>query len=138
MNILFKIGGVLDYHCSQWTRWHDFKFCTRLIAFPIALIHLGKVWIQIFSLIDIGQEGRVFINGLGDLGSIPGCVIPKTLKMVLDASLLNIQQCKVRIKGKVEQSKEWNSALPYTSVSLLLKKERSRSPSTTGANFAYL
>ena len=29
-------------------------------------------------------------------------VIPKTLKMVLETSLLNIQQYKVRIKGKVE------------------------------------
>ena len=28
----------------------------------------------------------VFANGTGDLGSIPGCVIPKTLKMVLDTS----------------------------------------------------
>ena len=30
----------------------------------------------------------------------------KTQKMVLDASLLNTQQYKVRIKGKVEQSRE--------------------------------
>ena len=36
--------------------------------------------------------------------------------MVLDASLLNIQDYKVRIKGKVEQSKERNSALTYTLV----------------------
>ena len=43
---------------------------------------------------------RVFANGPGDLGSIPGRVIPKTLKMVLDTSLLNTQQYKVRIKGK--------------------------------------
>ena len=49
-------------------------------------------------------------------GSIPGCVIPKTLKMVLDTSLLNTQQYKVRIEGKVEQSREESSALPYTSV----------------------
>ena len=40
------------------------------------------------------------------LGSIPGRVIPKTQKMVLDASLLNTQHYKVRIKGKVEQSRE--------------------------------
>ena len=46
--------------------------------------------------------GRVFANGLGDLVSIPGRVIPKTLKMVLDTSLLNTQQYKVRIEGKVE------------------------------------
>ena len=45
-----------------------------------------------------------------------GHVIPKTQKMVLDTSLLNTQQYKVRIKGKVEQSRERSSALPYTSV----------------------
>ena len=47
-----------------------------------------------------------FWRGPGDLGSIPGRVIPKTQKMVLDASLLNTQHYKVRIKGKVEQSRE--------------------------------
>ena len=50
--------------------------------------------------------GRVFANGLGDMGSTLSHVRPKTLKMVLDASLLNTQQCKVYIKGKVEQSRE--------------------------------
>ena len=50
----------------------------------------------------IGPVGRVFANRLGDLGSIPGHVIPKTLKLVLDTSLLNTQQCMVWIKGKVE------------------------------------
>ena len=49
---------------------------------------------------------RVFANGPGDLGSIPGRVIPKTQKMVLDASLLNTQHYKVWIKGKVVQSKD--------------------------------
>ena len=59
---------------------------------------------------------RVFVNGLGDLGSIPGRVIPKTLKMGLYTSLLNTQQYKVHIKGKVEKSRERSSALLYTSV----------------------
>ena len=36
--------------------------------------------------------------------------------MVLDTALLNTQLYKVRIKGKVEQSWEWSSALPYISV----------------------
>ena len=45
---------------------------------------------------------RVFAHGPGDLGSIPGRVIPKTQKMVLDTSLLNTQQYMVGIKGKVE------------------------------------
>ena len=60
--------------------------------------------------------GRVFTNGPGDLGSIPGHVIPKTLKMVLDTSLLNTQQYKVRIEGKMERSRESSSALSYASV----------------------
>ena len=42
--------------------------------------------------IAIGQVSRVFANGPGDLGSIPGRVIPNTLKMVRDTSLLNTQQ----------------------------------------------
>ena len=59
---------------------------------------------------------RVFSNGLGDPGSIPGRVIPKTQKMVLDAALHNTQHYKVQIKGKVEQSRERSSILPYSSV----------------------
>ena len=43
---------------------------------------------------------RVIINGPGDRSSILGPVIPKTQKM------LYTQQYKVRIKGKVEQSRE--------------------------------
>ena len=38
----------------------------------------------------IGLVSKVFAYGPGDLASIPGHVIPKTLKMVLDTSLLNI------------------------------------------------
>ena len=49
---------------------------------------------------------RVFGNDPGDRSSIPGRVIPKTQKMILDATLLNTQHYKVRIKGKVEQSRE--------------------------------
>ena len=59
---------------------------------------------------------RMIANGPEDRGSIPGRVIPKTQKIVLDAALLNTQHYKVRIKGKVEQFREWSSALSYTSV----------------------
>ena len=47
----------------------------------------------------IGMIVGVFANGPRYLGSIPGRVIPKTQKMVLDASFLNSQHYKVRIKG---------------------------------------
>ena len=50
-------------------------------------------------------EGRVFANSPRDLASVPGRVIPKTQKMVLDTSLLNCQKYKLCIKGKVEQSR---------------------------------
>ena len=52
------------------------------------------------------RQIRVFANGLGDLGSIPGQVITNTQKMVLDASL----HYKVWIKGKV--SKSWKGVTP--------------------------
>ena len=70
----------------------------------------------------------MFANGPGDLGSIPGRVIPKTQKMVLDASLLNTQHYKVRIKGKVEQSRE----------GVAIEKGAFGLPSTVVANFTYL
>ena len=63
-----------------------------------------------------GLISRVFTNGPGDWGSIPGRVISKTKKMVVDAALLNTQYYKVGIKGKVEQARESSSALPYTFV----------------------
>ena len=69
-----------------------------------------------FLNVTIGILVRVFANGPGDRVSIPGRVIPKSQKMVLDATLFNTQHYKVRIKGKVEQFRERSSALPYTLV----------------------
>ena len=68
-------------------------------------------------------------------GSIPGRVTPKTFK-----KWYLIPPYKVRIKGKVEQSKERSIVFPYTSV---LKREPIEkgafwSPSTTVANFLLL
>ena len=39
------------YRRRKWTRQHEFKSWTRLIAFHIALIPLGKVWIQLFCVL---------------------------------------------------------------------------------------
>ena len=71
---------------------------------------------------------RVFANGPGDLGLIPGRVIPKTQKMVLDTSLLNTQHYKVRIKGKVEPSREGVAPSPTSWCSSYRKKEPSGYP----------
>ena len=67
----------------------------------------------------------MFSDGAGDQVSIPDRVIPKIQEMVLYVFLLNTQYYKVRIKSKMEQSRERNSALPYTLGS----------PSTMVANF---
>ena len=74
----------------------------------------------------IGVMSRVFANGPGDLVSIPGRVIPKTQKGYLPST----KYYKVSIKGKVEQSWEWRSALPYA-----IEKGALGSPSTKVANF---
>ena len=58
----------------------------------------------------IGPVGRVFANGPGDLGSIPGRVIPKTLKRVLDTSLINIQQ--IRLLSRVKRSNPGKGVAP--------------------------
>ena len=74
------------------------------MPYPTRAEWLGKYDIYIY--IYTGQVGRVFTNGLADRGLIPGRVISKTLKMVLDTALLNTHHYKVRIKGKVEQSSQ--------------------------------
>ena len=56
---------------------------------------------------------KVITNAMGVLGFNPRSSHTKDLKIVLDAALLNTQ---VRIKGKMEQSRERSRALPYSSV----------------------
>ena len=65
-----------------------------LHCFAYSLIALSHVLIQPFhdrsdTRSTFGLVGRVIVNGPGNLGSIPGRVIPKTLKRILDTSLLN-------------------------------------------------
>ena len=54
--------------------------------------------------------------------------------MVLDAALLGIQHYKVRIKGKVEQSRERSSTPLHLSV-VAIEKGAFGLPSTKVANF---
>ena len=79
----------------------------------------------------------MFANGLGDLGWIPGRIVPKTFKMVLDTSLLNTQRYKVRIKNKMEQSRERSSVLPLHLGVVAIEKGAFWLLLTTVANFTY-
>ena len=56
--------------------------------------------------------------------------------MVIDTYLLNTQEYKVRIKGKVEQSRERRSASLHLGV-VAIEKGAFESPSTMVANFTY-
>ena len=47
---LWRYPWCNGYRRRKWTRRHEIKSWTRLIAFHIALILLGMVWIQLFSL----------------------------------------------------------------------------------------
>ena len=74
----------LEKMCIMFTfePWERFE--------PPYLSYYGLNSIPIVLLVpDFSIMVRVFANGPGDLGSIPGQVIPKTQKMVLDTSLLN-------------------------------------------------
>ena len=97
--------SLLLFHCLILWSICRFSCCYYLLC----------LWNDM-QYIYIGLMSRVFTNGPGDRGSIPGWVIPKTQKMILDAALLNTQHYKVWIKGKVEQSREGSSILPYSLV----------------------
>ena len=78
--------------------------CSHSITYVLEVSHTSHClsFLQQLFIPDIGIMVRVFTNGPWDRGLISGRVIPKTQKMVLDATLLNTQHYKVRIKGKVE------------------------------------
>ena len=77
----------------------------------VVCVHL-EVLLDCFSIkvrvldICVGLMSRVFANGPGDRDSIPGRVIPKTRKMVLDATLLNTQyyiKFGSRVSGAIQE-----------------------------------
>ena len=82
--------------------YNSFTFLYKFHLLNVISI-MGQVLVQV---------GRVFTNGPRDLSSIPGQVIPKTQKMIVDTALLNTQHYKVWIKGKMVQSRERSSTLP--------------------------
>ena len=79
-------------------------------------------WI-LYSPPDIGIMVRVLANGPRDLGSVPGRVILKTQKMVLDASLLNTQHYKVG--SRVKRSNPGKVAAPSSTPQCSSYQKRS-------------
>ena len=117
LNLYFHSFNSFQEFVIAYTELNGFKYFYSTVVIQFNINHLFPQ-ISIFQVLqfvvftlDISIMVRVFDNGPGDLGSIPGQVILKTQKMVLYATLLNTQHYKVRIKG-VEQSRERSSALP--------------------------
>ena len=113
-HIVHCFHSVCDLKATQIYAQHSVTRWVRHLAETMWFITF-KTSARLNHLRAIGLN-RVFGNGPGDRGSIPGRVIPKTQKMVLDVALLSTQHYKLRIKGKLEKSREWSCALLYTSV----------------------
>ena len=87
--------------------WVDLSFAitshlalTHVKVFSVCQINPFEI---LFSIVlDYWPNSSMFANGPGDQGSIPGRVLPKTQKIVLDATVLNTQHYNIRIKGKVK------------------------------------
>ena len=78
-------GGRWSYNCCSCV-FHN------LLAVTVVYLFIYFVWVfrsSVYRL--IAPVGRVFANGPGDLGSIPGRVIPKKFKIPLCLTLSNIR-----------------------------------------------
>ena len=64
--------------------------CVCVCAYIYMFMNLCRcIYLCVCIYIYFGMMVRVVANGPGDLSSTPGRVIPKTQKMVHDASFLN-------------------------------------------------
>ena len=70
------------YRRRKWTRQHEFKSWTRQIAFHVALIPLGKVWIQLFFL-------QLWVNSRADWVVQPWWGNKSRKRKTLNSNLLN-------------------------------------------------
>ena len=93
-------------------------------------IPLEQMYLYIYIYIDwlICLVGRVFANGPGDLCSIPGRVIPKTFKMVLDtlSDIRYVSMVKWSSPGKGVAPSPTPRCCSYWKGSLLVALDYSR------------
>ena len=113
----FKVLQSLYQSFADCTACANYKWYHRHFQLPVFVISLARSWHFSLSFSftrwsagpaksTIWQVLLFFANGPGDGCSIPGRIIPKIQKMVLDVTLHCIQYYKMRIKGKKEQSWE--------------------------------
>ena len=111
---LVQKGGEKRFWNAHMEQVHTSNKAEQLlILFGKFYFSCSKIEFIIFTLIirvmywGIGLISRVFMNGPGDPGFNPWSSHTKDSKNgVLDGTLLNTQHYEVRIKHKVEQSRE--------------------------------
>ena len=113
--IIFLLNLVCIYITICWILLSRFVTSTltmSVLGSIICVIEFLKNGCYVYSLMD-----RVFAKGPGDMGSIPGRVIPKTRKMVLDTALLNTQQYKVSIYASKVKWSNTEKGVPTSTTS---------------------
>ena len=100
-----------------WLRWavwgkllYRYRNKTYIYIYIYIYIYLFMNKSAVLPPRPIGIMVWVFTNGLKDQDSVPGQVILKLKKMVLDTSMLNSQHYKVWIKS--EWSNPWKGVVP--------------------------
>ena len=78
------------YSIKVISYFYPFSSLLRRLHFPLTMVLLLSANLYLEDLPDIVMMVRVFANGPGDLDSIPGQVIPKTLKWYLMAPCLTL------------------------------------------------
>ena len=109
---IYMFVCVYIYMCIQTFLTHTHiqtlsYICNKGIKQCIATNIYIYIYIYTYKVSKVGDRNQRWLGGslfnwIECWSMVPGRVLPKTLKMVLDTSLLNTQQYKVRIKGKVE------------------------------------
>ena len=87
----------------------------------------------------ISLEGRLFANDPGDLDSILGRIIPKTLKIVQYLIPPCLTLSNIRCISKVKGNNPEKGVAPSLHLGVVaIQNEAFWSPSTKGDNFTYL
>ena len=118
IQIIFMYGFKYS-HLIQIIFMYDFKYShiiQIIFMYGFKYSHLIQIifmydfkYSYVILIVYIGLISRVFSNGLGNWGSIPGCVIPKTQKWYLMPPCLTLSI--IRKGSRVKRSNPGNGVM---------------------------
>ena len=120
---------------SKCTKYCWYHCQTHFPQFFSSLARSKYLFIFTFSFVRlIGLVGRAFADSPGDLVSVPGCVIPKTLKWYLIPPYLSLSN--IRCVSRVKWSSPRKEVAPFSTLwCSSFEKGAFLSPSTIVSNF---